>query len=259
MGQRLGQHFLTDQQALHRIVDAVAPQPEDRVLEIGPGRGALTTHLLEHVAHLDAVELDQALVLVLQQRFGARLQCHGVDCLTFDYEALASRYGRPLRIVGNLPYYLSSPLLFYLYEHIEHIHDIHVMLQREFAERLAARPGSRQYGRLTVMSAPAVHARILFHIPPRSFSPPPKVASSFVRLTPLREPPFPINDRRHYAAVVARAFQQRRKTMRHTFKPYVGEEELRACGIEPAQRPEELPPEAFARLANLPGVFSGML
>ena len=168
-----------------------------------------------------------------------------------EFEHVRKSYGDRLLI--------DDLLLFYLYEHIEHIHDIHVMLQREFAERLAARPGSRQYGRLTVMSAPAVHARILFHIPPRSFSPPPKVASSFVRLTPLREPPFPINDRRHYAAVVARAFQQRRKTMRHTFKPYVGEEELRACGIEPAQRPEELAPEAFARLANLPGVFSGML
>lgn len=251
MGRRLGQHFLTDQQALHRILGSVAPRPDDCLLEIGPGRGALTTHLLGHVARLDAVELDQALARTLQERFGGRLCCHNTDCLTFDYAALSRAYGRPLRIVGNLPYYLSSPLLFRLYGQIDHIEDIHVMLQRDFAERLAARPGSRQYGRLSVMSAPCVQAHILFHVSPRSFAPPPKVASSFVRLIPLRCPPFPMDDPQRYAAVVARAFQQRRKTMRHTFKAFVDVDQLRACGIEPTQRPEELPPEAFARLANV--------
>lgn len=251
MGQRLGQHFLTDPQALGNIVDAVKPGPNDRVLEIGPGRGALTTRLLQRIPVLDAVELDQALALGLQERFGERLRCHVADCLTFDYVALAREYGKPLRIVGNLPYYLSSPLLFRLYAHLEHIEDIHVMVQREFAERLAARPGSRHYGRLTVMSAPCVQARILFHVPPRAFAPPPKVASSFVRLSPLRKPPFPIGDRQRFAAVVAKAFQQRRKTMRHTFKSMVDAEQLQACGIEPNQRPEELSAEAFARLAEL--------
>lgn len=251
MGQRLGQHFLTDRHALHRILGAVAPKTDDRVVEIGPGRGALTAQLLAHVPHLDAVELDQVLAHTLQERFGSRLCCHNTDCLTFDYATLSREYGRPLRIVGNLPYYLSSPLLFHLYGQIDHIEDIHVMLQREFAERLAAQPGSRHYGRLSVMSAPCIQAHILFHVSQRAFAPPPKVASSFVRLIPRHCPPFPMDDPQRFAAVVARAFQQRRKTMRHTFKALVDEDQLRACGIEPTQRPEELPPEAFARLANV--------
>lgn len=249
--KRFGQHFLHDPAVIARIVHAVAPQPRDHLVEIGPGRGALTGPLLAcRAATLDAIEIDRDLAARLRARFaGARgFTLHESDALDFDFGALARTRGAPLRIIGNLPYNISTPLLFRLLAHAPALADLTVMLQREVVTRLTAAPGGRDYGRLTVMLAPHAEVRSLFAVGPGAFQPPPKVWSAVVRIT-MRSPPlFTVSGQ--YAALVAAAFAQRRKTLRNALRQLLTGEEISACGIDPGVRPETLAPQAFNTLAR---------
>jgi 16S rRNA (adenine1518-N6/adenine1519-N6)-dimethyltransferase len=249
--KRFGQHFLHDPAVLDRIASAVAPRAEDALVEIGPGRGALTRVLLDMGCRsLDAIEIDRDLVPRLQAEFAtdAHFSVHEADALDFDFTALAQSRGGKLRIVGNLPYNISTPLLFHLLEHVSVIRDMHVMLQREVVDRIAAQPGNGDYGRLTIMLSPWLHAESLFDVGPGAFQPPPKVWSSVARLTVRDEPAFAVSP--HFAAVVASAFSHRRKTLRNALKGLVSSEQIESCHVDPNARPETLAPEAFNRLAQ---------
>jgi 16S rRNA (adenine1518-N6/adenine1519-N6)-dimethyltransferase len=249
--KRFGQHFLHDPSVLDRIVSAIDPHPGDRIVEIGPGGGALTQRLLESgIERLDAVEIDRDLAALLPTRFAAYpgLSLHQCDALEFDFGELARARGGHLRVVGNLPYNISTPLLFHLLECTGSIEDIHVMLQREVAERIAAAPGDSSYGRLTIMMAPWVSVELLFEVGPGAFRPPPKVWSTVARLTVRKEPSFKVSPR--LAGVVAAAFSHRRKTLRNALRGVVSLEQIQACGLDPGARPETLAPEAFNALAQ---------
>ncbi len=249
--KRFGQHFLHDQGIIRRIVQTVAPQPGEAVVEIGPGRGAITRPLLAACGKLDAVEIDRDLIALLRHANPPLegLTVHASDVLRFDFRALAQARGRPLRVVGNLPYNISTPLIFHLLEQVDAIADMHFMLQREVVERMAAAPGGGDYGRLTVMLAAQVQVIPLFPIAPGSFMPPPRVDSAFVRLVPHAAAPFPMPDPGLYARVVAAAFGQRRKTLRNTLKNLADETQIRAVGLDPGLRPEQISPAEYAALA----------
>jgi 16S rRNA (adenine1518-N6/adenine1519-N6)-dimethyltransferase len=249
--KRFGQHFLHDPQVVARIVRAVAARPGDHLLEIGPGRGALTAQLLALPdITLDALEIDRDLAALLRARFGdsPRHALHEGDALEFDFSALARARGGALRIVGNLPYNISTPLLFHLLEHAAAITDLTLMLQREVAARLGAPPGGKDYGRLGVMLAPRFQVQRLFEVGPGAFQPPPRVWSAVVRLSVRSQPLFAVSPR--YAQVVAAAFSQRRKTLRNALSQILTAEQIRACGIDPGARPETLAPAAFNTLAE---------
>jgi len=249
--KRFGQHFLHDPAVIDRIVAAVEPRPTDHVVEIGPGRGALTRRLLEATGGaLDAIEIDRDLAALLRNTFGAYsgFVLHEADVLRFDFEALARERGGRLRIVGNLPYNISTPLLFKLVAHATAIEDMHVMLQKEVANRLTASPGTAEYGRLTVMLAPWVVVERLFDVGPGAFQPPPAVWSSVVRLVVRPQPAFEVSA--NFAPVVAAAFAHRRKTLRNALRGLLGPEQIESCCIDPGTRPETLPPEAFNALAR---------
>jgi 16S rRNA (adenine1518-N6/adenine1519-N6)-dimethyltransferase len=249
--KRFGQHFLHDPAVIERLARAIAPRPADHLVEIGPGRGALTHALLRfELASLDAVEVDRDLAAMLRAQLAtdARFALHQGDALDFDFRSLAQQRGAPLRIVGNLPYNISTPLLFHLLASTDCISDLHVMLQREVVERIVATPGSRDYGRLTLMLAPRLEAQHLFDIGPGAFAPPPKVWSAVVRFSVRRTPlfaPGPL-----YGALVAAAFAHRRKTLRNALKDHVSAALIRACDIDPAVRPEMLTPAQFNALAR---------
>ncbi|HYM42153.1 MAG TPA: 16S rRNA (adenine(1518)-N(6)/adenine(1519)-N(6))-dimethyltransferase RsmA [Steroidobacteraceae bacterium] len=248
--KRFGQHFLHDPAAIERIVAAIAPRPGDALVEIGPGRGALTRRLLAYAdCTLDAIEIDRDLAAALAPAFGtsARQALHVGDALRFDYTQLAAARGGRLRIVGNLPYNISTPLLFRLLAHVAVISDLHVMLQREVVARLAALPGETDYGRLTVMLAPWLSATRLFELGPGAFQPPPRVWSAVVRLTVRPAPLFAPSP--HYAEVVQAAFAQRRKTLRNALGRLLSREQISACGVDPGARPETLAPQQFNTLA----------
>lgn len=248
--KRFGQHFLHDPAVIERIVRALEVRRGDHLVEIGPGRGALTDRLLALTdCTLDAIEVDRDLAGRLQECFrrpGAAL--HTTDALEFDYAALARERGGPLRVVGNLPYNISTPLLFRLLRSAASIVDLTVMLQREVMRRLAAAPGSADYGRLTVMLAPFVEVRGLFEVGPGAFQPPPRVWSALVRLTVRTMPLFAVSPL--YPQVVAAAFAHRRKTLRNALSRMLGREDISACGIDPGARPETLAPEQFNTLAR---------
>ncbi len=249
--KRFGQHFLHDPSVLDRIVTAVNPRPGDPLVEIGPGGGALTQLLLESgVERLDAIEIDRDLAARLPTKFGAypSFSVHPCDALKFDFAELARSRGGRLRIVGNLPYNISTPLLFHLLDCAGSIEDMHVMLQREVAERIAAAPGDSSYGRLTIMMAPWVSVELLFEVGPGAFRPPPKVWSAVTRLTVRKQPSFQVSPR--FAGVVAAAFSHRRKTLRNALRSVVSLEQIHSCGLDPGVRPETLPPEAFNALAQ---------
>ena len=249
--KRFGQNFLHDPGVIDRILHAVSPDPADHLVEIGPGQGAITGELLQRGCLLDAIELDRDLVQRLRQRFGTqpRFRLHSADALRLDFCSLAKE-GELLRIVGNLPYNISTPLLFHLLDQARCIRDMHFMLQKEVVERMAAAPGSRTYGRLSVMLQIRCKVENIFPIGPGAFSPPPKVESAFVRLTPWREPPHPVTDFGRFSRIVSAAFSQRRKTLRNTLKPLVPPEVMEKCGADPALRAEQLSPAKFACLAN---------
>jgi 16S rRNA (adenine1518-N6/adenine1519-N6)-dimethyltransferase len=245
--KRFGQNFLVSPGVIGRIVELISPRPEDRVVEIGPGRGALTGPLLERLAGLDVVEIDRDLAQALRERFPAeRLHVHEGDALAFDFGQL----GPDLRVVGNLPYNISSPLLFHLAAHAQSLRDGHFMLQREVVERIAAAPGSRTYGRLSVMLQYRFAVEKLLRVPAGAFRPAPQVESAFVRLIPHAVLPHAAADERVFAEVVARAFNQRRKTLRNALRELLPEEAIRAAGIDPSLRPEMLSVREFVQLAN---------
>ena len=248
--KRFGQHFLHDPLVIDRIVAAIAPRAGDALVEIGPGRGALTAPLMAASGRLEVIEIDRDLAARLRTQFEARpgFRLHVGDALDFDFGALAQERGQRLRIIGNLPYNISTPLLFRLLDFSPHLFDMHFMLQKEVVDRIVAPPGSRQYGRLGVMLAPRVRATSLLDVGPGAFTPPPAVRSAVIRLEVVpvapnwaREP--------HYGAVVAAAFGQRRKTLRNALATLLTAAQITAAGIDPKARAETLSAEQFGALA----------
>ncbi len=245
--KRFGQHFLADPGTVAKIVAAINPQPGDRMLEIGPGLGVLTRPLAERVGCLHAVEIDRDLAAHLSETFPhERLVVHVGDALKFDFAAL----GPGLRVVGNLPYNISTPLLFRLADVAATLVDLHLMLQREVVDRMAARPSTPQYGRLSVMLQYRFRIEKLFAVPPGAFRPPPRVDSAVVRLTPLSQPQPEARDVRMLGNVVTRAFTRRRKTLRNALSGMVDEALLASLEIEPGLRPENLAVADYVRISN---------
>ncbi len=245
--RRFGQHFLVDRHYVDRIVAAVAPQPGDALVEIGPGLAALTGALVERAGHVTALEIDRDLAARLAADFPAeRLTLVIGDALDFDF----GRLGKNLRVVGNLPYNISSPLLFRLAAHREALRDIHVMLQREVVARMTAAPGTADYGRLSVMLQVSFAITRLFTVPAGAFRPPPKVESAVARLVPLGAAQPRIADPALFARLVAASFGQRRKTLRNALAGLCDEAALAGAGIDPTLRGERLGIADFVRLAN---------
>jgi 16S rRNA (adenine1518-N6/adenine1519-N6)-dimethyltransferase len=248
--KRFGQNFLVSPGVIRKIVDAVAPRAGDTVVEIGPGLGALTAPLLERLDHLHVVEIDRDLIARLHERFPPeRLTIHEGDALKFDFGALKA--DGPLKIIGNLPYNISSPLLFHLADYADRVAEMHFMLQKEVVDRMVSAPGSGDYGRLSVMLQYRYFMERLFVVPPGSFSPAPKVDSAVVRMIPLKVGAGgTATDETLFAKLVAAAFSQRRKMLRNTLKEFGGESLLEAQGIAPTARAENLSVADFVRLAN---------
>lgn len=247
--KRFGQNFLTDQFVLQDIIRTIDPQPDDTMVEIGPGLGAMTALLLEALRQLHVVELDRDLVTRLQKKFDpAKLIVHSGDALQFDFASIPAAPERKLRIVGNLPYNISSPLLFHLTEFAPQVQDQHFMLQKEVVERMVAAPGSKTYGRLSVMLQWRYRMELRFIVPPTAFDPPPKVDSAIVRMVPIAKPL--ACDRIKLEQVVLKAFSQRRKVLRNCVAGMFTEKELIDAGVDPQGRPETVSLEQFVVLAN---------
>jgi 16S rRNA (adenine1518-N6/adenine1519-N6)-dimethyltransferase len=248
--KRFGQHFLHDPAVIERIIAAIAPRPGDALVEIGPGQGALTELLLAGSGSLDVIEIDRDLAAELRAHYAGQASCrvHEGDALDFDFAALARTRGQRLRVVGNLPYNISTPLLFRLLEAGAALLDMHFMLQKEVVDRIVAAPGGRQYGRLGVMLAPRVHATRLLDVGPGAFRPPPRVWSALVRLEMRPDPPgwaaLP-----QFAMVVSAAFGQRRKTLRNALGGLLSAAQIGAAGVDPGARAETLAAADFGRLA----------
>lgn len=249
--KRFGQHFLHDRQVVDRLIRAINPKPGDLMVEIGPGQGALTLPLLRRLGQLEAIELDRDLAAYLVEMCALEgaLRLHNVDALTFDFHALA-RDDRWLRVVGNLPYNISTPLLFHLLAHIQILEDMHFMLQREVVVRLAAKPGSKDYGRLSVMVQFYCRVEPLFTVKPGAFLPPPKVDSMVARLQPHRPSLAPEIPHAALNRVVSQAFSQRRKTLANALKGLLDTADLVTLGIDPRQRPETVELEQYLALAR---------
>ncbi len=249
--KRFGQNFLIDKQVIGGIVNAVAPRRNDLVVEIGPGLGALTEPLLQRLDALHVVEIDRDIVARLRQRPAPeKLIIHEGDALAFDFGALADAAGKKLHVVGNLPYNISTPLLFHLAQFAGRVHDMHFMLQKEVVERMVADPGTADYGRLSVMLQYRFVMDRLLDVPPESFDPAPKVDSAVVRLIPRSPEELTARDEAAFANLVAAAFGQRRKMLRNTLKSLADEALFSALGIQPTARAEELPVADYIRLAN---------
>jgi len=248
--KRFGQNFLHDPGVIRRIIQAVSPQPGQRLVEIGPGQGAITLPLLQACGRLDVVELDRDLIEPLARKAAGlgELVIHPADALQFDFSPLARK--EKLRVVGNLPYNISTPLLFHLLAQSDYIEDMHFMLQKEVVQRMAAQPGGGDYGRLSLMIQYHCKVAPLFGIGPGAFRPAPRVESTFVRLIPWPQAPVAVDEYPCLATVVRQAFGQRRKTLRNTLKGLLSEEEIRASGSDPAARPETLTLQQYAALAN---------
>jgi len=248
--KRFGQHFLHDPGVIRRILDAIAPAPEDRIVEVGPGRGALTWGLLQRARALDVIEIDRDLAQSLQadSRATKNLRIHVEDALDTDFGRLRAD-GGPLRIVGNLPYNISTPLLFRLLSQRAAIADMHFMLQREVVDRMTAQPSNKAYGRLTVMLAAVAEVEKLFDVGPGAFQPRPKVWSAIVRLRPTLAPRFEIGNDGVLRMLVTAAFSHRRKILSNGLKGFLTQEEIESCGIDSQLRPEALTPAQFGLLA----------
>jgi 16S rRNA (adenine1518-N6/adenine1519-N6)-dimethyltransferase len=250
-----GQHFLHEKRYIERIVSAISPKPDDVVIEIGPGEGALTMPLLAAAGKLTAIELDTDLIPDLKARAAAvgQLEVIHADVLKVDFTALAHERGvDKLRVAGNLPYYISSPILFHCVEHARAIEDMHFMLQKEVVDRMAAEPGSKVYGRLSVMLQLVCRIEPLFEVPPGAFRPPPKVDSAVVRMVPLPPEQLPQADPARLYAVVKAAFSQRRKTLSNALKQVMDAEAIKSADVDPKARAEALSPADFVRLAQIP-------
>ncbi len=256
--KRFGQNFLRDPAVIASIVAAVRPRPGQHLLEIGPGQGAITRELLRQAGALDAVELDRDLLQTLKSQCEplGDFRLFNADALGFDYCALMEGQ-RGLRIVGNLPYNISTPLLFHLLTQKHCIEDMHFMLQKEVVQRIAATPGSKRWGRLSVMLRLDCDIQALFDIAPAAFHPPPRVDSSFVRLTPRQTPIYPLDDREQFAKLVTQAFAHKRKTLLNNMKGLLNADRIRSAGIDPSIRAEQVDIEGFVRLSNLAGGGDG--
>ena len=252
--KRFGQHFLIDQQVISDIVTAVAPRRDARVVEIGPGLGALTEPLLQRLDHLHVIEIDRDIVARLKRLHSPQhLSIHEGDALSFDFATLPGGDDVPWQLVGNLPYNISTPLLFHLAGFAGRVIDMHFMLQKEVVERIVAEPGTADYGRLSVMLQYRFFADWLLDVPPESFDPPPKVDSAVVRMIPRPANDLTARDPARFAALVTAAFAQRRKMLRNNLKGMCDDAFLTAHGIAPTARAEELAVADYIRLANALG------
>ncbi|MFA6699744.1 MAG: 16S rRNA (adenine(1518)-N(6)/adenine(1519)-N(6))-dimethyltransferase RsmA [Thiomicrospira sp.] len=251
--KQFGQNFLNNPAVIQHIIAAINPQADQHLVEIGPGEAALTEPLLHRVAHLDIIEIDRDLIAPLTRRFGQlpAFHLHHADALRFDYRRLRQPNQPRLRLVGNLPYNISSPLLFHLIDQADCVEDMHFMLQKEVVERLTATPGHKAFGRLSVMIQYACQTEYLFTVGPENFTPPPKVDSAIVRLQPYRQKPVYADNESDFADLVKQAFSQKRKTLRNTLKNWLSGEQITACEIDPGLRAEALSVADFVRLANL--------
>lgn len=248
--KRFGQNFLTDKFVLDAIIEAINPEPGQAMVEIGPGLAAMTALILKRLPHMHVVELDRDLVVRLEKAFPReKLTIHSGDALKFDFGQIPVPEGQKLRVVGNLPYNISSPLLFHLAEFAHLIEDQHFMLQKEVVERMVAEPGSKVYGRLSVMLQWRYDMSLLFIVPPTAFDPPPKVDSAIVRMIPTRRKL--ACDGATLEAVVTKAFSQRRKVIRNCVAGMFTEAQLVEAGIDPSTRPETVSLEQYVALANL--------
>ena len=246
--KRVGQHVLSDPGVIDAIIRAVHPTSDDVIVEIGPGQGAITEALAHSAGHLHAVELDRDLVARLRRKYDGnpKVTVHEADALRFDFAALGDR----IRVVGNLPYNISTPLLFHLLKYREQILDMHFMLQKEVVDRMAAGPGSKTYGRLGIMLGCYLSIESLFDVPPDAFDPPPEVTSAVVRLDPLPPDAFRIDDEPGFSTLVATAFMQRRKTLRNSLKKLVEQPDFDAVNIDAGLRPEQVSIADYVRLSN---------
>jgi 16S rRNA (adenine1518-N6/adenine1519-N6)-dimethyltransferase len=246
--KRFGQHFLVDQGVIHAIVAAIGPRPGDLLVEIGPGLGALTRPLLDSLPHLHVVELDRDIIARLKNAWPpGKLSIHEGDALKFDFSSIGER----IRVCGNLPYNISSPLMFHLMQYAECISDMTFMLQKEVVDRMVAAPSTPDYGRLSVMLQRRFHMEALFDVPPHAFDPPPRVNSAIVRMIPKQPGEYPKLDEQYFAEIVAAAFSQRRKTLRNTLGKLIGNEGFSAVGIDSSLRAENLRLADFEQLALL--------
>jgi len=249
--KRFGQNFLHDAGVIHRIARSIGASAKDHLVEIGPGQGALTNEILDGGCQLDAVELDRDLIPILQQRFAdePNFTLHQGDALNFDFGSL-KHSDEKLRVVGNLPYNISTPLIFHLLSQQQLIQDMHFMLQLEVVNRLAAQPGSKTYGRLSVMAQYYCQISSLFEVPPEAFDPIPKVQSAIVRLTPHATLPHRANNVKTLQTLLRTAFNLRRKTLRNSLKTLIDAEQLEALDVNPTARPETLSLAQFVRISD---------
>ncbi len=248
--KRFGQHFLHDQSIIESILRALDPQPDQNIIEIGPGRGALTYPLLQRCKTLTAIELDRDLVPILKQqasRFGT-LEVINADILEFELSSIPR--GNSFRLVGNLPYNISTPLMFHLLDSAQDIQDMHFMVQKEVALRIVARPGEANYGRLSVMLQYRCDCQYLLDVAPTCFKPPPRVDSAVIRLVPFSEPLHDVGDYANFSSIVQSAFGQRRKTISNSLKLVLDRETIIACEIDPGLRAENLAISDFAKLSR---------
>lgn len=248
--KRFGQHFLQDYGVIQTLIQYINPQQGQHIIEIGPGMGALTFPLLEKISTLEVIEIDRDVIQHLQRKGEGRLTIHNVDALRFDLSQLL-KDNQPLRIVGNLPYNISTPLIFHLLTYAQHIQDMHFMLQKEVVERITAQPDSKTYGRLSVMVQYHCDTEYLFYVAPEAFSPPPKVDSAVLRLQPWKQKPYQANDIKLLSQVVTQAFSMRRKTLRNTLKKLLTSEQIESVAIDPSLRPENLSVKNYVALSNL--------
>lgn len=250
--KRFGQNFLVDQAIIHSLVEAIHPQEDETVIEIGPGLGALTKPLLNNITELHVVEIDRDIVSWMNTEYAMatyeknNLIIHNVDALKFDFSSL----GNSLRVIGNLPYNISTPILFHLLNNLSSIVDMHFMLQKEVVERMVAQPSTSAYGRLSVMLQYYLQMDYLITVPPEAFKPAPKVESAFVRCIPHATLPFVAEDTALLSKVVLAAFSQRRKTIRNTLKPFLNNSDFAALSIDSQQRAENLGVDEFVAIAN---------
>ena len=249
--KRFGQNFLTDPMVIQRIVHAIAPRPDELFIEIGPGKAALTSQLIATGMELHLLEIDRDLADRLAERFRIHpeVHVHVGDALKMDFAAISDQ--RPFRLVGNLPYNISTPLLFHVLKWSELIVDMHFMLQSEVVNRMAASPGTKAWGRLSIMCQYHCEIVPLFMVQPESFTPAPKVQSGIVRLIPHREPPVQIASKEAFDHLVIQAFSQRRKTLRNSLRGLLDVSLIASAGIDPGLRAEALGLEQFAALSNL--------
>ena len=247
--KRFGQHFLSDYSVIEKLIYEINPMATDKIVEIGPGLGALTFPILEKLETLDVVEIDRDVIARLEQQNNAKLNVHGVDALKFDFSSLLNNESK-LRVIGNLPYNISTPLIFHLLEFKNRINDMHFMLQNEVVKRITAEPNTKAYGRLSVMVQYHCKTEYLFFVGPESFDPPPKVDSAIVRLSPWKDQPYKADNEKHLSELVAQAFSMRRKTLRNNLKKIISAEQIEELGIDPSKRAENLEVVDFVKLSN---------